>query len=58
MQKKSLWVNCPICSGKTRVKVFESTVLLNFPLYCPWCKQESLINLVKLKMIVIKEPDV
>jgi len=37
--KESLWISCPICKGKTRVKVFEDTVLLKFPLYCPWCKK-------------------
>ena len=26
--------------SKTRTKVYEETVLLNFPLYCPKCKKE------------------
>ncbi|MBP3645981.1 MAG: cysteine-rich KTR domain-containing protein [Clostridia bacterium] len=55
--KESLWISCPICKGKTRVKVFEDTVLLKFPLYCPWCKKETVINVVKLKMVIDKEPD-
>ena len=25
MEKESLWVCCPICDNKTRVKVFEDT---------------------------------
>lgn len=29
------WVTCPICDNKTRVKVFEDTVLEKFPLFCP-----------------------
>lgn len=33
------------------------TKLINFPLYCPKCKQENLINASKLKITVIKEPD-
>ncbi|MBQ4579520.1 MAG: cysteine-rich KTR domain-containing protein [Clostridia bacterium] len=57
MEKESLWVRCPICDNKTRVKVFEDTVLINFPLYCPWCKRETIINVVKLKMVPSKEPD-
>ena len=57
MEKESLWVCCPICANKTRVKVFEDTVLINFPLYCPWCKRETIINVVKLKMVPSKEPD-
>ena len=55
--KESLWISCPICKGKMRVKVFEDTVLLKFPLYCPWCKKETVINVVKLKMVIDKEPD-
>lgn len=57
MKKESLWISCPICDGKTKVKVFENTILLNFPLFCPWCKKETIINIVKLKMVISKEPD-
>ena len=57
MKKESLWVSCPICDSKTRVKVLEDTVLINFPLFCPWCKRETVINVVKLKMVISKEPD-
>lgn len=31
------------------------TQLKNFPLYCPKCKQESLINAKNLQVFVIKE---
>ena len=57
MKKESLWVSCPIRDSKTRVKVHEDTVLINFPLFCPWCKKETVINVVKLKMVISKEPD-
>ena len=57
MKKESLWIRCPFCDGKTRVKVFEDTVLINFPLYCPRCKREMVINVVKLKIVISKEPD-
>ena len=53
-QKESLWIRCPICKGKTRTKVYEDTVLVNFPLYCPRCKQEIRIDVVKLKMVLSK----
>ena len=33
------------------------TVLKNYPLYCPKCKQETLINVKELYVTVIKEPD-
>ncbi len=35
----------------------EDTILENFPLYCPKCKQETLVNVKQLNMSVIKEPD-
>ena len=51
------WVLCPICHNKTRVKINIDTVLKNFPLYCPKCKKECLINAEKLNISVITEPD-
>ena len=57
-EKPTLWVNCPVCGGRTRIKVYSDTVLLNFPLYCPKCKNETIINIVKLKMVISVEPDV
>ncbi|EGQ3386025.1 conjugal transfer protein [Staphylococcus pseudintermedius] len=33
------------------------TILKNFPLYCPKCKNETLINVQKMNIITIKEPD-
>lgn len=51
------WVMCPICRNKTRLKIRENTALKNFPLYCPKCKCETLINANKLNITVIKEPD-
>lgn len=54
---KTYWINCPICHNKTRVKIRTDTELKHFPLYCPKCKQENLINVSKLKITIIKEPD-
>lgn len=51
------WIMCPVCNNKTRNKIREDTVLMNFPLYCPKCKQETLINLRQFHISVIKEPD-
>ena len=56
MQKEN-WVLCPVCGSKTRIKVREDTILERFPLYCPKCKQETLIELKNLDISVIKEPD-
>ena len=54
---KSLWLRCPYCKNKTRIKVLRNTVLLEFPLYCPKCKREMIVSVVQLKMILVKEPD-
>jgi len=51
------WILCPVCGNKTRVKIRDDTVLENFPLFCPKCKQETLINVKQLNMSVIREPD-
>ena len=51
------WIICPVCKNKTRVKIREDTVLENFPLFCPKCKQESLVSAKQLNISVIKEPD-
>ena len=48
---------CPICKNKTRTKIREDTKLIHFPLFCPKCKQETLINVNKMNISVIKEPD-
>ncbi len=51
------WIRCPVRGSKTRDKIRKDTVLMNYPLYCPKCKQETLIEVSNLKMTVIKEPD-
>ncbi len=38
------WILCPGCKAKTRTQVLEDTELKNFPLFCPKCKKESLID--------------
>ena len=50
------WIRCPVCGSKTRDKMRKDTILKNFPLFCPKCKHENLINVIDLKMVVISEP--
>ena len=57
MQISSEWIRCPICGSKTRIRIRGDTVLENFPLFCPKCKQEILINVKEMNISVIKEPD-
>ena len=51
------WIHCPVCGNKTRNKIREDTVLKNFPLYCPKCKLQTLIEVKDLAITIIKEPD-
>lgn len=51
------WVLCPVCGNKTRIKIRENTVLLNFPLFCPKCRQEQLINVQQLKVTIIRSKE-
>lgn len=57
MQEKSDWLLCPLCGGKTRLKVRGDTEIRHFPLYCPRCRRETLINFKQHKIFVIQEPD-
>lgn len=50
----SEWIRCPVCGNKTRLQMRADTELKNFPLYCPKCKQESLIDAKNLQVTVIK----
>ena len=52
------WIICPICKNKTRLKIRKDTILKNYPLFCPKCKQESLIDAEEMKVSVVKEPDI
>ena len=55
--KNMEWLRCPICANKTRNRIREDTILKNYPLYCPKCKQEVLVEAKDLQVTVIKEPD-
>ena len=57
MNEKTKWIHCPVCGNKTRDRIREDTVLKNYPLYCPKCKQETLIEVTNLQITVITEPD-
>ncbi|NBH32921.1 conjugal transfer protein [Clostridiaceae bacterium] len=54
---KTRWIQCPVCNNKTRNKIRADTELKNYPLYCPKCNRESLIEVKNFKVTVIKEPD-
>ncbi len=54
---KTDWIRCPACGSKTRDKIREDTILRNYPLYCPKCRKETLVNITEFQMIIITEPD-
>ena len=68
-QQTSLWLPCPKCGARTKIKIYEDTVLLNFPLYCTKCillnfplyctkcKEETKLGVIKFKIVVSDEPD-
>ena len=51
---KCEWILCPVCGSKTRNKIRKDTVLENYPLYCPKCRQERLINFGELSPLLSK----
>ncbi len=50
--KNERWILCPVCGNKTRNKIREDTILKNYPLYCPKCKQETVIDVKNLTLFV------
>ena len=50
----TVWLLCPVCGNKPRLKVRHDTELINFPLYCPKCKQETLVNVKRTSLSVIR----
>ena len=47
------WVYCPVCGNKTRLKLRQDTVLVHFPLFCPKCKNETLIDAKNFEVLQI-----
>ncbi|MGX7080641.1 cysteine-rich KTR domain-containing protein [Gemella morbillorum] len=39
------------------MKLRKDIELKNFPLYCPKCKLETLVNIKEIKIIIFKEPE-
>ena len=48
---------CPICGVETRTKVLRETVLVRYPLFCAKCRQESLVDVVKMKVVLSDSAD-
>ncbi|WP_408976084.1 cysteine-rich KTR domain-containing protein [Petralouisia muris] len=50
------WIRCPVCGSKTRDKIRADTEMKNFPVFCPKCKREILIDVEQFQITVIHEP--
>lgn len=53
---KADWIRCPACGEKTRDKIRADTTMKNFPIFCPKCKREILIDVEQFQITVIHEP--
>lgn len=51
------WLLCPVCDSKTRTMLRRDTTLIHFPLFCPKCKRESVVDVRNGILTIIKEPD-
>ena len=56
MTEQRQWVYCPCCGAKTRLQLLRQTELRDFPLFCPKCRRESIIN-AKNFIIETRQPD-
>lgn len=59
VESEERWVLCPICGAKTRLRLLQRTVLRECPLFCPKCRQESIINAqnFQIEQVQIDQPD-
>ena len=44
MPEERQWVYCPRCGAKTRLQLIKETQLRAFPLFCPKCRKETMID--------------
>ncbi len=45
------WVLCPICGGKTRTKIRPDTDAKNLIVFCPKCKNESVVDIKDMEVV-------
>jgi len=53
LSTRTEWLLCPLCNSKTRDRIREDTILANYPLYCPKCKRETLVEVKNLQTKII-----
>lgn len=50
------WIHCPKCKCRTRTKIRPDTEIKNFPVFCPKCKEEFLVDAKDSKIRLSVEP--
>ena len=51
------WIHCPYCKCRTRTKIHRDTILKNFPIYCPKCRREALVDVEEFHIKLSIEPE-
>ena len=57
VKKTFRFLPCPICGTQSDTKVLPETVLVRYPLFCAKCRQETLVDVVKMKMVLSDSTD-
>lgn len=52
MAEQRQWVFCPCCGAKTRLQLVRQTELRRFPLFCPKCRKETMIDVRHFRVSV------
>jgi len=52
--RETQWLLSPVCRNKTWIKLLKYTEFKKFPLSCPKCKNETLIEVKDFKVKVIE----
>lgn len=52
--RKTEWSLCPICDRKMHNKIKEDIKLKNFPIYCPKCNREMVVDVEQFIVSVCK----
>ena len=56
-ETKFRFLPCPICGTQSDTKVLRETVLVRYPLFCAKCRQETLVDVIKMKMVLSDSTD-
>ena len=55
MTDNNMWIYCPVCQSKTRIKIRKETELKFFPLFCPKCKEETVIHVKNESIYIVHD---